>query len=382
MINLCKNHFDILALIGSLAIAAITRIALPFNMVFQNGRVIFNTVDAYYQLRFADLISSHFPQTSFYDPYLSVPMGNTPLFNLLLAWLGGIFNNLDAVAAYLPAILGILTIIPVYIITKKVFNNKWITSLAVFFVAILPGLFFSRTQLGAADYHCLEIFLSTMIMMWIVLCIVNKNHYLKALYGLLALGFFALYFKAWMGSVIFIGILIVFLWAWAGLSWARKHPSIKYNAILYGSIFAVILGIIIYIHIGNEPNTFQAWARYGTGLVGWSFRVASAEEIPLLLMGQASGSGNPLDLRTVWGYFGILFFFALVGSGMLLYRVLKYKQLSETLLLVWFVVMLLLTLAMRRWGYYFAVNVAILSAYSCYVIGKAFIIKKVVIKVE
>jgi dolichyl-diphosphooligosaccharide--protein glycosyltransferase len=378
MLKHAKTHFDIFALVFSLIIASILRIAVPFNMVFHNGKIIFNSLDAYYQLRFADLITAHYPQTNFYDPYFNAPFNQTPLFNLLLAWLGRIFGNLDMVAAYLPAILGILTLIPVYIIAKSIFNNKWITSLAVLFIAILPGLFFNRTQLGAADYHCLEIFLSSMMMMWGILAFKEKWAWLKICYGGLAFLTFGFYFLAWKGSLVFVGILAVFLYVWAGLSWAKKHPSIKYNIIPHGFVAAIIAGVIIYAYIG-EPNQFQALVRYGVDIVRWKSDLVAAEEMPLLFLGQASGSGVLLDLRTVWGYFGFLFFFALTGLGMLIYRILKYRQPAEIMLLAWSVVILLLTLAMRRWAYYFAVNVAILSAYSCYVIGKAFIIKRVVV---
>ena len=33
----CKSHFGILALVGSFVIATITRIVLPFQLVFQKG---------------------------------------------------------------------------------------------------------------------------------------------------------------------------------------------------------------------------------------------------------------------------------------------------------------------------------------------------------
>lgn len=374
----CKSHCDILTLIGSLIIASITRIAIPFSMVFQNGKVIFNAADAYYQLRFADLISAHFPQTNFYDPYLNTQMGGTPLFNLLLAWLGRLFGNLDVVAAYLPAILGILTLIPVFVITKSIFNNKWITSLAVFFTAILPGLFYNRTQLGAADYHCLEIFLLTMIMMCIVLAIKVKIFGMKFTYGLFVVGLFLLYYWTWQGSVVTLFILAVFAYVWLALREAKRHPNIKYNAILQGLIISVVVILIVLFYFEKlEPIT--SWVRYGVGMFTWHFSSSTAEEWPLFFQGFSSVSGNMPDLQTVWGYFGFLFFFALVGLGMLIYRVQKHKQTPEILLLVWSVVMLLLTLAMRRWAYYLAVNVAILSAYSCYVIGKALIIKRAIV---
>ncbi|GAI16774.1 unnamed protein product, partial [marine sediment metagenome] len=53
-------------------------------------------------------------------------------------------HTIDAVGAYVPAILGTLTIIPVYFIGKELFN-RWVGILAAALVAILPGEFLNRS---------------------------------------------------------------------------------------------------------------------------------------------------------------------------------------------------------------------------------------------
>ena len=364
-----KSHFDILVLIGSLIIASITRIALPFQLVFQKGTVVFNSVDAYYQLRYADLITAHYPQTAFFDPYTNITMGHTPFFNLLLVWLSKPFGSLEMAAAYLPAILGVLTLIPIFYIVSKTFNNKWVTSLAVLFVAVLPGQFLNRTQLGAADYHCLEIFLTTIMMMFVVLALTVKSKWHKAVFGLLTVGTFLVYSYAWQGSLAFIAIMAAFLYAWFSVWWARKHPVIWHHAIVHGF---VLVGAILFICFVHMPHGF--------GMFLWPLYTTVSEESPLLI--SMSSAGSFIDLRTVWGYFGFCFYLSLVGLGMLIYRIIKYGKSPEILLAVWFVVMLALTLAMRRWAYYFAVNVAVVAAYACFVIGEGVIVKAGIVKVR
>jgi len=370
LINWCKTHFDILALIGSLIIAAIIRIVLPFQLVFQKGIVVFNTVDAYYQLRYADLIAAHSPQTTFFDPYTGVDMGSTPFFNLLLVQLSKLFGNLDVVAAYLPALLGILILIPVFVIVTRIFNNKWVSSLAVLFIAILSGEFLNRTQLGAADYHCLEIFLTTSMMMFIVMALTDKSKQYKAIFSVLALCSFVLYFYTWSGNLVFIAIVAASLYVWLGVWLAKKHPVVWHNVILHGLVFVIVIGCIYILPL----------VRFGFGMFMWPLYTHTAEEAPLLL--SMSSAGNFIDLRTAWGYFGFCFYLFLVGLGILAYRIVKYGERTEILLLVWSVVMFALTLAMRRWSYYFAVNIAILSAYSCFIIGNALITKRDVLKIK
>jgi dolichyl-diphosphooligosaccharide--protein glycosyltransferase len=51
----------------------------------------------------------------------------------------------------------------------------------------------------------------------------------------------------------------------------------------------------------------------------------------------------------------------------LLYQVIKKGQPDKTLLLVWSIVILLSALAMRRSAYYYAVNVALLTGYLCWI---------------
>jgi len=388
-----KSHFDIIILFGSLIIASVTRIVLPFRMVFQNGQVIFNTVDAYYQLRFADLISAHFPQTHFFDPYLgylsSIYIGDTSFFNLLLVFFGKLFNNLDVVAAYLPAILGILTIVSVFVIAKYVFKNKWVSGFAVLVVAVLPGEFLSRTQLGAADYHCLELFLTTMMMMWVILAITVKRYWLKVLFALLALGFLWLYFISWNGGLVFISIFGVSLYLWGSFLWLKKHPTIKANVILHSCVFGS-LGVIIFLSyfvvrygyptpiatlpfpIPDNISIMFSKVRFVCNLFTWRVISNTMEELPLL-SSYSSSSESFVDLNVSWSYFGFAFFLTLIGMGMLIYRVFKYRENAEILLLSWSLIMLFLTLAMRRWSYYLAINIGILTAYSGVIIGSEFV---------
>lgn len=364
MSNFVKSNYDYLVLIFSLVVSAILRIAVPYSMVFQNGKVIYNAADAYYHMRYVDLILSDYPQIQFSDPYLMTSLGVAPLWDLIIAWFG---TNIWA--AYLPAILGVLNIIPIFVITKQIFKDKLITSVAVFLSAIISGLFFARTQLGAADHHALEIVLLTSIMMWLILFWNSNKIVLCGIYYTFHWLTFALFYLTWgVPSLISVVILCVFSYSQITLKLWNGHRSLA--KVLFG-LPILIIAIVLLSHLGYFGYLGEL-VKYAIPL---SFQSIIGEEWPLLFS-YSSEQNIFMDLSITWGYFGILFFAMLVGIGMLLYRVIKYKHGQDTLLLTWTVVMLVLTLIMRRWAYYFAVNVVILSAFSFVIVLKTLIVIK------
>jgi len=70
---------------------------------------------------------------------------------------------------------------------------------------------------------------------------------------------------------------------------------------------------------------------------------------------------NPFMLA--WGNFTTSFFFSFISFGILSYLVIKQGNAEKSLLLVWSLVILAATLGQRRFAYYFAVNVALLTGY-------------------
>ena len=72
---------------------------------------------------------------------------------------------------------------------------------------------------------------------------------------------------------------------------------------------------------------------------------------------------QPLTPRIAWYNFTTSFFISFISFAMLIYLVIKEKSADKTLFLVWSVVMLLAVLGQRRFGYYYAVNAALLTGY-------------------
>ena len=71
--------------------------------------------------------------------------------------------------------------------------------------------------------------------------------------------------------------------------------------------------------------------------------------------------GNPFAVA--WGNFTTGFFLSFISLGILTYLVVKQGSAEKSLLIVWSLVILVAILGQRRFGYYFAVNVALLTGY-------------------
>jgi asparagine N-glycosylation enzyme membrane subunit Stt3 len=334
-----------------IVIASILRVVLPWSLVFRTP-IQFNTVDAYYMMRYADVWYS-LPK---YD-FMMYPKGND-ISGVVLGWSGMIaivsnwFNiPIDIVGAVLPVLFGILTLIPIYIITRVLFGK--IPALITTIVAsVLPGEFLSRTQLGAADYHAAEIFMFTMAMMFAILSIKTNRWYIA---GVIA--FVIGYYLIWPGALLILFIFGVFVLVKL-VQWIFAMKLTVFRTSVYIGAFAGI-GLLFFMSaIGQEL------LRQFVFMFSWNFSNAISEGQALLF------SNGVFDISTVFAYFGIAFYILLIGLGIIIYQVRKEKDNALLLFLIWSGVILLLTLAHRRYAYYLAANVAIITGYCCWLFLK------------
>lgn len=424
MVKVLNKYSPILIILLSLGIAVVFRIILPWNTIFTPNGVNFQGVDCFYYLRIADLISQNGMALPSFDPYFDFPRGldysQLPssyyaygYFIALIAWivsLGHVTKPiLDFSAALHPAILGILSLIPLFVITYSLTKNKWIASGAILLGSVMPGEYMARATLGACDTHCLEIFLFSYLMMFTVLSLCDGK--LRILYIVLSGLFAATYYIIWQGAVIYTILVAGFACLWLVWSRVKGKPdylsistvcailgiattlylatsasltsslmlivplSIMILMIVYtiatqnlknltylipiGIAVAVIMGCVIslkWVGYFFYPDWFNYIVRNIYNLVVWHTQSTTAEELPLLI---TLGSVSP---EVPMAYFSVCFYLAFIGIGMLAYRWIKQNDINVFLLLSWSVLMLIPTLAMRRFSYYFAINVIILSA--------------------
>ena len=414
-------------------VALYLRIALPYAKVFSGDWIKFTGVDAYYYMRIVDNLVYNFPHLNSFDPYMLYPGGGGPsgypLFDYLLAgiiWLIGLGSptqhTIDMVGVYFPVILGALTVIPVYFIGKELFN-RWAGVIAAGLIALLPGEFLSRSILGFADQHVAETLFTTIAILFLILAVkaarqrqLSFNHIKRRdwaiiakplIYSLLAGLFLGIYFLTWMGALLFVFIISVYLIIQFIIDHLKRRSTdylcfvgtttfiitlLMLLSISPGKLTLASLVIAIFIPIalaglsriiasrGIKP-IFYPVALVGLGIASLAIFYIIDPSLLKTMLGQSIGifiwpigttvmemqpllfPGGSFSLLLPWGNFTTGSFLSLISLGILIYFIVKRGEADKTLLVVWSLVMLAATLAMRRFAYYFVVNVALLTGY-------------------
>jgi len=420
-------------------VALYLRIALPHAQVFSGAWIKFTGVDAWFNMRIVDNLVHNFPHLITFDPYylysgsLSIYPGSSlgipPFFHYLLAgiiWLIGLGSptqhTIDVVGVYFPAILGTLTVIPVYFIGKELFN-RGAGVIAAGLVALLPGEFLGRSILGFTDYHVAETLFTTVAMLFLILAVkAARQRQLSfnsikhgnwaiitkpLVYSLLAGLFLGVYLLTWRGALLFVFIISVYFIVQFIIDHLRGRftdylcfvgtitfiiallmlllisPSNLYLASLVIAILIPIAlaGLSRLIASRSVKPIFYPVALLGLGLASWAIFHIINPSLLKSMVGQISilyawpikttimemqpllmPSGN-FTLSLAWENFGAGFFLSFISLGIIIYSIVKRGEADKTLLVVWSLIILAATLAMRRFAYYFVVNVALLAGY-------------------
>lgn len=414
------------------------RIVLPYDQVLVGDSIRFTARDAYYYMRQVDNLVHNFPHFSTFDPYLNYPhgasLGVPNLFVYLLSgliWLIGLGSptqhTVDVVGVYFPAVLGALTIIPVYFIGKNLFN-RWAGIVAAALLAILPGEFLGRSILGATDRDALEVLLTALTMLFLILGIktarerqlifprLNLRHLSvltrPILYSLLSGISLGLYLLTWRGAFLFVLIILVYfviqstldhlkqksfdylsfvgvvtllialsifapvsqsrlysaalaipllvLLALQGLAWLLARLKIRplYYPLSVLGVGLLSLGIFFVV----SPSLFKSM------LEQFSVFVPTQAELTIIEMQPILFPAGTFSLAAVWGNYTTGFFLSLISLGALIYLAIKRGESDKVLLVVWSLIMLAATLALRRMALLFAINVALLTGYLAIVV--------------
>jgi oligosaccharyl transferase (archaeosortase A-associated) len=413
------------------------RIALPYDHIFVNGSVWFRETDAYYYMRNIETLVHNFLAYNTFDPYMLFPGGSGALSRPFFAWLvAGIIllvkgaasslHSMEVVAAYMPAILGTLTLIPVYFIGKELFN-RWVGVIAAALVVILPTEFLHRSLLGFTDHHVAEVLFSTVSILFLIMAVkrarereISFSHVLSRdwstvtrplIYTLLAGVFLGLYLLSWSGGLLFIFIIFIYLVVQFIVDHLRRK-SCDYLCIVSTPLFLIALLMLLPLLVKGSLDTVtrislliaivvpivlsiisrlmaaRAWKPVyyvlvllgltGIGLAALhainpsllrsmlgSFSIFTPTGARLTIM-EVTGILFPhgtFTLSMAWANFTTSFFISFISLVMLAFVVVKERGARKSLFLVWSVVMLLAVLGQRRFGYYYVINAALLTGY-------------------
>jgi oligosaccharyl transferase (archaeosortase A-associated) len=418
-------------------VALYLRVALLYDQVFVGDWIKFTGNDAYFFMRIVDNLVHNFPHLVTFDPYSLYPGGMSitlpPFWVYFIAsitWLIGLGSptqhTVDVVGVYFPAVLGALTVIPVYFIGKTLFS-RWAGVIAAGLVAISPGEFLGRTVLGFTDYHVAEVLFTTVTMLFLILAVKTGSDKgmtfarlwrrqwatvtKPLIYSLLAGIFLGIYFLTWQGALLFVFIIFAYLVVQFIID-HLKGRSTDYLCLVSTITFIValllflplspdrmslaslIIAIVVPIALavlshfmagrGIKP-IFYLVALLGLGLVGLTiFHIVNPSLLQAMIgrlgiftwpIGTTILEMQPLlfpngifSWSVAWANFTTGLFLCFISLGILIYLIVKRGETGKTLLIIWSLVMLAATLAMRRFAYYFVVNVALLAGYLAWLI--------------
>jgi len=406
------------------------RVYFPYDQVFSDGSVWFKGADPWYHMRLVDNLIQHFPHRIYFDAYTFYPHGDPvpwpPFYHWLIAgaaWIIGLGHPsqhlVETVGALTPAVLGALTVIPVYFIGKELFN-RWVGVIAAAILVVLPSEFLSRSLLGFTDHHVAETLFSAVTILFLIMAIrrarereLSFSHLISKdwavikkplIYTLLAGIFLGIFFLTWLGAILLLFIIFVFL----GIQFVVDHlrgKSTDYLCIIgvltfaiafiisipflpkaaVGTISQVSLIVAIVAPLGlSGISRFMVRRAFkpayylvvllgiaGIGLlIFWAiepsllhsmlgqFRIFTAQTEALTIQ-----EARPLDVQMAWSNFNTAFFIGFIALGLLIYRAVKERSADKMLLLIWCVVILAAVFGQRRFCYYYAVNVALLTGY-------------------
>ena len=425
--------------------ALLFRICLPYDQVFSADWIKFSSIDAYYQMRIVDNLVHNFPSLTGFDPYLIYPggsiYGNIHFFNWLLAlvtWIIGLGSPsqhlVDVIGVYFPAVLAALTLIPVYVIGKSLFN-RWVGLIAACLLAVFPGEFLGRSILGFTDQHVAETLFVAVAVMFLILAVkkaseeqLSWGHVVRndwaalsrpLLYSLLSGLFLGLYLITWMGALLFVFIITLYLVIQFIIDHLRGRstfplgftggimflvalviflPLSMTSYISVAVVFALLIPIVMALISGLMSGRGLSRWYYPAGLIviGAIFVVcfyfispsifhrmisqfkiffpAGASAATTLEMQPFLSPQGSFSTGVAWGNFTTSFFlfpsvaipgFALISFVVIVYQFIR-KRADDSgwlLFLVWTVIIFILTLVQRRFAYYLVLNMALLSAY-------------------
>jgi len=300
----------------------------------------------------------------------------------------------------MPPVIAALTLIPVYFVGREL-KGKWTGILAAGLVAVLPTQFLSRSLLGFADHHILEILLVTAMALFIILGYRRQQLRWYMLAGI-SLG---LYFLTWHAAV----FILLVIGTWFVVQFVidkirgQLHNSLWQGIALTGGIglliflpfreyssntllaLASLIGLVaLPIMAGLVVHYLGRWRWFWPALGG---SVAAASLLVLLIRPEvysiaggmvkhifptaegvktiAEAKSTPIEtLFTIYGMCPIF-----MGYG--LYKAFREHQ-RPLLIAVWCIMMLVAITSQQRWGYYLIVPLALLTAYGFIELGRYF----------
>jgi dolichyl-phosphooligosaccharide-protein glycotransferase len=405
-------------LFAAFAVALLVRSVFTYDYVFQPDGVHIQEGDGYFHMRTVRNLLHHFPLRSSFDPYSGMPEGQAvttgPFYDLaigLTALIAGLGSPSDAlinqVGAWFPAVLGALVTVLVYFIARTLFSPA-AGLLAAGVVAIIPGNFMRVTKLGFTDHHVAETFLATLALMFLVLALARDDSRKRWLYTALAGLSLGCYLDTRPVGAFLVGFIA--FWAAAQCFWDHMSGTPNRSSIVVAP--ALFIAWLLFLPLGSiiwsEFTLLALWGGIALILATWALshwihsrwlfalvlvlavaagigilQIARPELLKSLLFNITSRQGEGpattvLELRPLynmrgavewkpmWEQFAGCWFLGIPALFFLAKEAWRENRAGLNLFLAWSVFMLVLGVQQNRNCYYLAVNMALLTGWTCW----------------
>ncbi len=426
-----RRYWPLPFLITAMIISAYLRILNPWNGVF-TWTVRLGGNDPWFYYRLIENCVHNFPNRIWFDPFTNYPYGTFTHFGPFLVYFSSILaiatghlkgEALRSVLAFIPTISGILAVLPMYLLTSRVFNRR-VGVISAILIAIIPGQYLQRSILGFNDHHCWETFwmITTLALyvyalnFWRSLDYPLKSR--KAIISAILAGIaYGMYLDTWAPSFVFAMFLTTFVAialiferyintkglievtaitvAVASLLYLPFAFKTPFFSTTYYSPFQllILLGCLVLLGVFKVVEFLKPhYARFGIRehlaypitfvvLVFLSIVVLAilAPQVLRMIVGvtgviQPKGGaltiaevqpfffmGGSFSLAPAYIHFGMTFFFGFFGFLYLCYLLYKRREPNLLLIVLWSVVMFIALWGQNRFAYYFALVCAVTS---------------------
>ena len=432
-----QNIIATVALLAIVGLSLYIRIKLPYEKIFIDGEVWFRGTDPYFFMRHIENAVHNFSHINSFDPYKLFPGGSVVLSQPFFVFLGGglallltfgstASHSIEVIGAYIPPILGTLTVVVVFFIGKELFN-KWAGLLAAALLVVLPGEFLNRSLLGFTDHHVVESLLFAVAMLFFIMAIrrarerqISLAHVVERnwsvitrplVYSLIGGAFLGMHILSWKGVLLLIFIIFIYL----VIQGIMDHLSGKLNiALSVVSIPYFLIAFIMYLpymsRLGSAGTfsisllvamlaspllyflsrfTLQKGIKavyylpilIGVAVLGLvALRIVNPSLLSAMLsrFSPFTPGGVELTIQEMhpilypfgdfswdiaWFNFTTSFFISFIAIGLLAYDVFKRRMYDRLLFLIWSIATLVAVLGQRRFGDYFSISAALLMGY-------------------
>jgi len=411
------------ALLLFAGIALVLRL-IPVLFIQNQGFHLTFDPDTWYTMRQIEVMIAHFPQYNWFDPMTAYPLGKTidwgPFYPFLASILGlalGASSRIDIIysAGWISPIMAAIMVPVTYYLGKLIWDWK-AGILSAGLISVLSYQYFIQSTYGLLDHHIAEIFFTTLFFLAYIYALETTRHHSIDLKDVKTLIFPALlaglsgavYFLGYISSpTVILALLIVGIYTFiqyiADYTSGKQSSYLLFVNVLSFSIIAILVTLFgfhqegfslivysqghVYVMLGLIAETvlFYCLTRLFHKNRGYYFLSLAGIVIAGYIVVQTITVFQTIrDQATslVWGYsaysfsvmetqpwtfsaayeaFNCALFLMVGGLAILMWNSARKRQGAHLILLIWFAIMLVLTLPHQRFQLYLTVPVALLA---------------------